>query len=117
MEPGTMCRNTPPGAARCWCSRCRAHHPRTSRNLSPRSQPMRSLTSALVFTLASALASAAHAEGILRVCANPNDLPFSNAQGEGFENKLAELIAHDLGKTVSYTWTNEHEHFVKKTLN
>jgi quinoprotein dehydrogenase-associated probable ABC transporter substrate-binding protein len=78
---------------------------------------MRSLTSALVFALASALAAAAHAEGTLRVCANPSDLPFSNAHGEGFENKLAELIARDLGKTVSYTWTAEHEHFVKKTLD
>ena len=62
------------------------------------------------------LATAAHAHGTLRVCANPNNLPFSNAKGEGFENNLAELIARDLGETVSYTWTNEHEHFVKKTI-
>jgi quinoprotein dehydrogenase-associated probable ABC transporter substrate-binding protein len=53
----------------------------------------------------------------LRVCANPNDLPFSNAQSQGFENKMAELVAHDLGETVRYTWTDEHEHFIRKTLN
>jgi mxaJ protein len=62
------------------------------------------------------LATAAHAQDTLRVCANPNNLPFSNAKGEGLENKLAELVAGDLGETVSYTWTNEHEHFVKKTI-
>src|SRR3954463_16662018 len=55
--------------------------------------------------------------GVLRVCADPNNLPFSNARGEGFENKLAELIARDLNEKVTYTWTNEHEHFVRKTLN
>jgi mxaJ protein len=62
------------------------------------------------------LATAVHAQDTLRVCANPNNLPFSNAKGEGFENKLAELIARDLDETVSYIWTNEHEHFVKKTI-
>jgi mxaJ protein len=78
---------------------------------------MRSLTSVVAVTLAAVLASAAHAEGALRVCANPDNLPFSNARGEGFENKLAELIARDLNEKVTYTWTNEHEHFVRKTLN
>lgn len=39
----------------------------------------------------------------LRVCADPNNLPFSNRRLEGFENRLAELVAHDLGATVSYT--------------
>jgi mxaJ protein len=42
---------------------------------------------------------------VLRVCANPDDLPFSNARKEGFENKLADLAAHDLGRRVVYTWT------------
>jgi mxaJ protein len=70
----------------------------------------------VVCAVALLLATAAHAHDTLRVCANPNNLPFSNAKGEGFENKLAELIARELGETVSYTWTNEHEHFVKKTI-
>jgi quinoprotein dehydrogenase-associated probable ABC transporter substrate-binding protein len=52
----------------------------------------------------------------LRVCADPNNLPFSNARGEGFENKLAELIARDLKKTLIYNWAAEREHFVKDTL-
>ena len=54
---------------------------------------------------------------VLRVCANPNNLPFSDKQGGGFENKLGQLVARDLGETVAYTWTDEHEHFVRKTIN
>src|SRR4051812_36297226 len=41
---------------------------------------------------------------VLRVAADPNNLPFSNDKGEGFENKIAELVARDLGATVEYTW-------------
>lgn len=78
---------------------------------------MRSPIRFATLAFACALWTGARAEGLLRVCANPDDLPFSNASGEGFENKLADLIAHDLRRTVAYTWTNEHEHFVKKTLN
>jgi quinoprotein dehydrogenase-associated probable ABC transporter substrate-binding protein len=40
----------------------------------------------------------------VRVCADPNNLPFSNEKGEGFENKLAELIASKLNMQVAYTW-------------
>jgi mxaJ protein len=42
----------------------------------------------------------------LRVCADPDYLPFSNRAGEGFENKIAEAIAKNLGETVSYTWAS-----------
>jgi mxaJ protein len=40
----------------------------------------------------------------LRVCADPNNLPFSNKAGEGFENKIAAIVAKDLGATLHYTW-------------
>ena len=40
---------------------------------------------------------------VLRVCADPNNLPFSTDKGEGFENKLAELLAEKLGKGLSYS--------------
>ena len=53
----------------------------------------------------------------LRVCADPNNLPFSNARGEGFENELAELVARELGRTVSYTWWAQRRGFIRKTLN
>src|ERR1700676_5351491 len=50
-----------------------------------------------------ALAGPAHA---LRVCADPDYLPFSNRAGEGFENKIAEAVAKSLGETVTYTWAS-----------
>jgi mxaJ protein len=53
----------------------------------------------------------------LRVCADPNDLPFSSARGEGFENALAELVAGELGKTVAYTWWAQRRGFIRNTLN
>jgi len=53
----------------------------------------------------------------LRVCADPNNLPFSNRQQQGFDNQIAKLIAADLGKGVTYVWAPERgESFVRKTL-
>jgi mxaJ protein len=51
------------------------------------------------------------------VCADPNNLPFSNDNGEGFENKIAALIAHDLAVKVEYTWFAQRRGFVRNTLN
>ncbi|GBG12836.1 ABC transporter substrate-binding protein [Novimethylophilus kurashikiensis] len=53
----------------------------------------------------------------LRVCADPNNMPFSNAEGRGFENRLAELMAQALGKHVEYTWWAQRRGFVRNTLN
>lgn len=53
----------------------------------------------------------------LRVCADPNNLPFSNDRGEGFENRIASLIARDLGERVEYTWWAQRRGFVRNTLN
>ena len=53
----------------------------------------------------------------LRVCADPNNLPFSNERGEGFENKIAKLIADELGATLSYTWWAQRRGFIRNTLN
>jgi mxaJ protein len=66
---------------------------------------------ALVFALSASTAQA----GALRICSDPNNLPFSNRVGQGFENKIAELIAHDLG--VTYTFAAQHKNFVKRTLD
>jgi quinoprotein dehydrogenase-associated probable ABC transporter substrate-binding protein len=54
--------------------------------------------------------------GVLRVCADPNNLPFSNQRLEGFENKLAELLAQDLGERVEYTWWAQRRGFFRNTL-
>jgi mxaJ protein len=53
----------------------------------------------------------------LRVCADPNNLPFSNRAGEGFENKLAQIVAQALGKTVEYTWEPQRKQFLQDTLD
>lgn len=52
----------------------------------------------------------------LRVCADPNNLPFSNRKGEGLENHLAQLIAAELGSTVRYTWFPQRRGFIRNTL-
>ncbi|CCD91603.1 putative methanol oxidation protein [Bradyrhizobium sp. ORS 375] len=52
----------------------------------------------------------------LRVCADPNNLPFSNQAGEGFENKLAQMVARTLGWSVTYTWWAQRRGFVRQTL-
>lgn len=52
----------------------------------------------------------------LRVCADPNNLPFSNAAGEGFENRIMAIIAGDLGAELSYTWHAQRRGFVRETL-
>ena len=52
----------------------------------------------------------------LRICADPSDLPLSNKAGEGFENKIAELIGQDLNLPVSYVWFPQVVGFVRNTL-
>jgi mxaJ protein len=63
-----------------------------------------------------AAASTAETARVLRVCADPNNLPFSNDRGEGFENRLADLIARDMGARVEYTWWAQRRGFVRNTL-
>jgi mxaJ protein len=52
----------------------------------------------------------------LRVCADPNNLPYSNRKLEGFENRLAEMVARDLHAKVRYTWWPQHRGFIRNTL-
>jgi mxaJ protein len=53
----------------------------------------------------------------LKVCADPNNLPFSNDRLEGFENSIADLLARDLGASVTYTWWAQRRGFARNTLN
>jgi mxaJ protein len=53
---------------------------------------------------------------VLRVCQDPNNLPFSNRALEGFENKIAALLAHDLGWQIAYTWYPQRMGFIRNTL-
>lgn len=52
----------------------------------------------------------------LKFCADPNNMPFSNDHGEGFENRIAMLIAADMGATARFVWTPEWRGFIRKGL-
>jgi quinoprotein dehydrogenase-associated probable ABC transporter substrate-binding protein len=54
---------------------------------------------------------------VFRACADPHNLPFSNEAGEGFENKIAELFAKKLGKSLAYTFYPDATGFIRNTLN
>lgn len=65
---------------------------------------------------AAVLAAAPAGARELRVCADPNNLPFSNQAGEGFENRIVAILARDLGATPSYTWWAQRRGFIRNTL-
>ena len=70
-------------------------------------------------TGANGLAASTRSESgrrVLRVCADPNNLPFSNDRGEGFENRLVELIARELDADLEYTWWAQRRGFIRNTL-
>jgi mxaJ protein len=71
----------------------------------------------IVITACAAAPEAPRAVTPLRVCADPNNLPFSNQRQEGFENRLADLFAADLATTVEYTWWAQRRGFLRSTLN
>src|SRR5262245_20917520 len=52
-----------------------------------------------------------------RVCADPENLPFSNQKLEGFENKIAELLAKDFNAPLSYVWWGQRHGFIRNTMN
>ena len=56
------------------------------------------------------------APAALRVCSDPNNLPFSNEQREGFENRIASLVAREMGVPVRYTWWAQRRGFIRNTL-
>ncbi|QSA98637.1 quinoprotein dehydrogenase-associated putative ABC transporter substrate-binding protein [Methylococcus sp. EFPC2] len=68
--------------------------------------------------LALSLAPSAQAwEGkTFKVCADPNNPPYSDKKGQGYENKIAELLAKELGKKVEYTWFPQRMGFIRNTL-
>lgn len=61
-------------------------------------------------------AAANEQDKVLRVCQDPNNLPFSSRDMKGFENKIAELFGQELGWKVEYTWYPQRMGFVRNTL-
>jgi mxaJ protein len=53
----------------------------------------------------------------LRVCADPNNMPFSNRAEQGFENAIASLVARDFGRPLAYHWAPQRRGFIRNTLN
>jgi mxaJ protein len=70
----------------------------------------------VALTASMTVGAAAANAAALRVCADPNNLPFSDQAGRGFENRIVELIASDLGSTVTYTWWAQRRGYVRHTL-
>ena len=77
----------------------------------------------MVIALASAIlphggnADADEAKKLLRVCGDPNNMPFSNEKQEGIENAIATLLAKDLGWGLEYVWWSHQRGLVRRVLN
>ena len=63
------------------------------------------------------LAAGPIAQSPLRVCADPNNMPFSNEGGDGFENSIARLVARDLRRPLEYFWLPQRRGFIRNSLN
>jgi mxaJ protein len=70
-----------------------------------------------VAAVLTALAYTAAPRPALRVCSDPNNLPFSNDRGEGFENRIADLLAAEMGLELQYFWWAQRRGFARNTLN
>jgi quinoprotein dehydrogenase-associated probable ABC transporter substrate-binding protein len=87
--------------------------------MSSRFPELRTALATLTFACACAGAGAAHAADPvheLRVCADPDNLPYSQRDESGFENRIARLIADDLGMRLSYFWQEQRRGFVRKSM-
>jgi mxaJ protein len=71
----------------------------------------------LLFVFAALVAATAQAQPqALRVCADPDNLPYSHQDESGFENRIARLIASDFGLPLEYAWLPDRRGFVRKTM-
>ena len=78
---------------------------------------MSSVSSGIALLFAACAVLGASQPPLLRVCADPNNMPFSNERREGFENKIAALIARDLHRSLSYFWLPQRRGFIRNSLN
>jgi mxaJ protein len=73
--------------------------------------------SPLIFFVACASALASSSEKPLRICADPDNLPFSHRSGTGFDQRIAVLLAHDLDRTPVFVWTRSRRGFLREQFN
>jgi quinoprotein dehydrogenase-associated probable ABC transporter substrate-binding protein len=79
---------------------------------------MSSVCRALIAAVLAAVALSASAPPApLRVCADPNNLPFSNHDQQGFENRIAAFVAGELHRPLEYFWSPQRRGFIRNTLN
>jgi mxaJ protein len=76
----------------------------------------RFLEMALLALVASGVPAWAADARTLRVCADPDNMPYSHADGSGFENRIATLLADELHATLQYDWWPQRRGWVRKTL-
>src|SRR4051794_1189421 len=115
------CPSTPPREARFMSSAFREvdrkwqgeRVKRWDRSLAPSHLRTFSLSCLILLACAPALAGE---RPILQIAADPNNLPFSNDREEGFENKIAQIIASELGAKIEYTWWAQRRGFYRDTL-
>ncbi len=79
-------------------------------------EPLRRLAIVGAAFLAFASPVAAAWPDQLRVCSDPNNLPFSDQKEEGFENRIAAMLVHDLGVPLTYIWLPLRRGLVRNTL-
>ncbi len=84
--------------------------------MEPRGGPQMKWLVALILGVALSTCSALQ-QRTLTVCMDPNNLPFSNAEGEGFENRLTEILAEELDAKLEYVWWAQRRGYVRNTLN
>jgi quinoprotein dehydrogenase-associated probable ABC transporter substrate-binding protein len=75
-----------------------------------------SLLGSLLFVATAAGAVPQQDPSVLSVCADPSNLPYSNQAQEGFENKIAAVLAEDLHATLRYVWSEQRRSFFRRTL-
>jgi mxaJ protein len=78
---------------------------------------MFSLFLRLCVILAVASGNLAHAAAPLRICADPDNLPFSSRAGQGFDNKVAVMVAHSLGRPPIFVWARSRRGFLREQFN
>src|SRR6478672_2825937 len=94
------------------CATCRSIRRKAEPFMSSRFHSVLASLAALISASAAQAAGLPHA---LRVCADPDNLPYSHADGSGFENRLAVLVAKELALPVEFTWMPLRRGFVRKT--
>src|ERR1700754_5020514 len=82
----------------------------------PRNSVMRKILPLIAAMLPASMAFAQAPAASLKVCADPDNLPQSDRAGAGYENKIAEALARDLGRKLEYTYFPQRTGFVRQTL-